>query len=590
MTQETLRVADAPNLSNTPTTNNPVEALMLGTYDALKLAGQPETILHNLSSYCDPRKVSPSDPRDQQGWPIGSVEVETVELLFTTKGTSHSTASETHENWAVDLGLSEEYGVYSGSVKAHTDSQSNQSATTFNYGFKAHLDLGSVDFTQPGNNTTIRTYLNALLLEKLDGITDLRSARAFVDAYGTHVITGIKLGGKLFVSINAATTSNSSKKTINDKVEAAYKSVASIEATASVTYSLQQQFKEQGYVHKVTALGGTGNAIAGLNPADPSTFTTWMKSCTSESASGVKSSRPLWELAGNDTAKRELKRYMQLMMLKYSLENPSHFSRSASLVPYKHNTVQVTVPENFKVLGGGVEVKPYLCSSFVTSSYPLHDDTKQQVIGWQAISHDLVDAAISENDSLSVYAIAVHDPGNLLGVTCITATGTNTGIGRDNASATLPTDYILTGGGVQTSSAGNSQPKFLFASTPLNQQSWNGQVQDYKFAATNTSMSVYALGVKPPQSLAISPTWTSATQTSVQHGTPIASVRQGASAAGGGFLAEYSSGFGNLLQQCYPSGVSDWQVGTKDLNNQATPADVTAKVLQLKASISGLSG
>jgi vibriolysin len=110
------------------------------------------------------------------------------------------------------------------------------------------------------------------------------------------------------------------------------------------------------------------------------------------------------------------------------------FTATSGVAP--HPQVQVTVPQGYKILGGGAFDHWTGAGNLLTASYPLSRDT------WFAAGKD---HEVSAPASISAYAIALHDPNNEWDVTI--KQETSNPAPHPQAVAVLSDDYVLTGGG-----------------------------------------------------------------------------------------------------------------------------------------------
>jgi hypothetical protein len=531
------------------------------------IAGAPDQILNNLSNYVNTIKPA-------------LITTQTSEQQFT--GTFHqsSSAEQTQTNFAVSVGISGSYGFYSGSVQASASSETYQSATSYHCSFQSVVNCGSVYYNQGGNMDGIRACLQPVLLTALDSIHDNASAAAFVEQFGTHLVLGVALGGAIYISTVAGTTSLDSQSTVSAAVSAKYNAVSSASATATATYSLATQFASQDYGYTINTIGGSSAATASLNVADPATYSTWANTCTPSTVYEVKQTMELWQLAtAGGNARTYLQLYVQTKVLMQSLNHPSHFSNTIAVLPYQENRVTASAAgADFKIIGGGVSVTRD-SNNFLLGSYPVQDQTGK-ITGWAVVSHDLSAPSVP-GDLLTAYAIGIYDPNNLLKVSCVSSQGTNPAKGIDSATATLTGNAVLTGGGaVGIVNSGNA--KFQLQSYPSASNSWTGMISDYHNAASNVPLTVYAIGVFT-EHLAITQQLTQQSMNNIQHGNAVATAVT--AIAGGGVRVESKGdGNGNLVQQSCPASANTWAEYDKDTAGSVTHANVTAYAIQLTAT------
>jgi hypothetical protein len=531
-----------------------------------EVAEHPENLLDYIQDYRS-TKIPEGDIITQKLTPAFKLETHTCE-----------TATANREFLAVSFGLQGEYANYSGSVQATASQESYQATTTFHFGCTCSIDIGSTYFSRIDDLNSIRSFLKPELLHSLNAIKDLASARDFVNQYGTHLIMGLHLGGRIYIHITADTETLDEKSKVEVSATAAYKGAASVRATASVTTNLEWQNSSSNYRAKISAMGGT---VGTLNPHKPDTFDDWAKSCSEKTSSGIYNFKPFHGLAEDHQAKSTLRLYLDLKVLEQSLRHPTYFSVCQPLKPYTTNVVSVTAPTGYRFIAGGATVTRD-STSFLTACYP--DDTS--LVRWFAETHDVI-AAAKLTEFVTVYGIAVYDPNKHLDIKVEKESGTNTRGGVDQASAEVPDGYVLTGGGVFADCRDGTVPKFIYASMPADTSStnrkWSGVVQDYKDGANDVDLTVYAIGVKQ-EHLNITPEWFRTRQGRVNHGA-IAVTTQGPVVSGGVQVVLIDKGMGNLLQECYPSSVNSWQEYNKDTAGYYTYVNVTGFAMQLNATI-----
>lgn len=543
---------------------------ILQTYNAYSsnIASAPNQILNYLSNYL----ISPLS--DKQ------TITQQISQQFTSSYSAQRNFEEVQAEFAASVGISGSYGFYSGSVQANYSRKTSQSSTSFNSGFSASVNCGTCSFYQPGSLKEIAKCLQPALLDALNGISNFQQAQDFTSTYGTHLILGVNLGGSLYVGVNATTSSLSTQTEVGVKVEAAYKGVGSMSATASVTSRLASKYENQGFGYSVRTIGGDSAAAAGMQVDKDETYAAWAKTCTIETVCGVSNSLELWELAENDSARKQLKLYVQLVALQQSIQYPSYFSKPIAPQPFRENKVQATVGVGFKIIGGGAAVNQN-SSNFLTGSYP-NLDQNGNITGWNAASHDLTNASNPATDVLSAYAVGIYDPNNLLSISLKTSAGTNPNVGGDSATAVIPDNYVLSGGGAH-GDLRSGGVKFLMQSFPDSSVSngWTGMIHDYHTAASNVPLTVYAIGVYS-EYFTISPQITTMSLENVQHGdADAAAVR---AVAGGGVQVTRLNGAGNLVQQTYPSSSTTWSEYNKDTDGNTSPANSVAYAIQLTPS------
>jgi hypothetical protein len=397
-----------------------------------------------------------------------------------------------------------------------------------------------------------------------------------------QVILSVAQGGTLFVNVSAVTTSENSEQSMSVDIEASYSSISSITATASVMQTMARKYSSAEIAQYVTATGGDPHLAAQIDPTNPATFTAWASSCTSDTVCGLVDTLEIFKLATNTQASEQLQTYLTLRAMKQSFNYPSFFSSSTVPQPYQPNSVEVTVPPNYQIIGGGAAVNAG-GNNFLTGSYPALD-SNGSITGWIASSHD-VDNPSSPTDVLTAYAVAVYDPDGLVSVTANTALGTNPNIGRDSAVASAVN--ILTGGGLSVQVPSGFY-KFIVGCYPSTSNSWTGAVSDFEKAASGVTLTVFALDMLfDSTDLLITSSRYSTVPFQQEFGRTNASLSGVNLCSGGGNLL--NSTFGNLVQQHCPTRQNEWSIYQKDSNTHCN-VTVTAYVLGLSATFANIEG
>lgn len=549
-------------------------SFILQSYNAFntRIALHPDQIINNLNDF----RTAPI--------PDAHIVSQTSEQSFFATSKESSSAEETQTAFAASVGIEGSYGFFSGSVQANYSHETDQSATSYNFGFNATIDCGNTYYFRQDDIASIRSCLVNQLLVDLDAIGNLTQAAAFTEKYGTHLIIGVALGGALYVSVRAATSSISSKNELGVAVKLSYGGISSMSATATANDTMSTKYQAEDFEYTIQTIGGSSSAAAKMDAKQPSTYAAWSETCTIETVSGVSASKPFSMLASNPTAGQHLELYLQLRVLIQSITYPSYFSNATALQPYQENKVSISPAAPFKVISGGATVNVG-SSNFLTACYP-DVDSGGKVTGWVAASHDVADPSKPATDTLTAYAIAIHDPANLLKVSLVTSQGSNPGRGADSASASLAQagSYVLAGGGAQSATQDGSRPKFLLQSLPAADQTWAGTIHDYDDAASNVLLTVYAIGVYC-EYLTIIPQTSEMVIHDAEYGNAVATVPT--AIAGGGVRIDYLSGSGNLLQQNFPSSAKTWTTYDKDTADHKSYANSSAFAIQLTATLNG---
>lgn len=478
------------------------------------------------------------------------------------------------------FGLEESYAEVNGSAQISYTQDQYTTSTAFNAGYYCTIFCGTTS-VKDKNPDSILSLLQPKLVQSLEGIASLADAKAFTDAWGTHLITSVKLGGSLFIAIQAATTTTTDQQSVSASVAADYQSAStSISATAAAAKTVTTSATTASVSQKITAYGGSAVAAATINSNDPNTFNQWAETCSAETVQALNAAVAFSSLlTAGSVARSLLEEYVQLALLAKSLNHPTSLYATASLEPYQVFSVSVSTRKSgYKILGGGAQLSPH-SSSFLMGSYP-NQDSAGAIASWVAASHDTGSAA---SGSLTVYAFAVYDPYNHLAVTVQSQAGTNTKSGSDEAKATVV--GILVGGGGCNVAAAGSSVKFMLASYPLSPTVWRSSCYDYINKASNSALTSYAVGIVPSNNLSVVPTIVTGIRGESEHGDSQAICPSSHGVTGGGAQLEIINNAQNFLQASYPDTLHSWRETNTDANGKKADAYHTAYAIYLNASV-----
>jgi hypothetical protein len=226
----------------------------------------------------------------------------------------------------------------------------------------------------------------------------------------------------------------------------------------------------------------------------------------------------------------------------------------------------VTVPADYKIVGGGAFDHWSGAGNLLTASYPKGPQT------WFAAGKD---HEISSPAFITAFALALHDPKNEWDV--IIKSETSAPAAHPQAVATLPNGYTLTGGGafVDWHGAGN----LLTASFPTSDLSWEARSKDHD-VSDPSRITAYAIGMKPRSATKkLTHVIKSATGAVAAHPSARVCLDTGWTLSGGGALDQWN-GAGNLLTASFPNGTC-WDASGKD-HKVSSPAAITAYVIGIK--------
>jgi hypothetical protein len=220
------------------------------------------------------------------------------------------------------------------------------------------------------------------------------------------------------------------------------------------------------------------------------------------------------------------------------------------------------------------------------------------------VSHDCV-VTTASGANLVAYALAVHDPANLLNIVCTSASAQSPPTAAQSATAVVADGFLLTGGGIETSTS-QEMPQYATGSFPGPSDSgpyssWVARGHDYKHPS-NATLKAWAVGLQAPgcPEIAITKLTVSNSGGLQSQGNTFAALGENQKVAGGGVELEQAAGASpdtllNLLRASFPATdpnqVSGWQEYNGDLDN--TVDKVVAKsyafTLQVKSTVPGVS-
>jgi hypothetical protein len=492
----------------------------------------------------------------------------------------HSSSRESKQEFSTSVGLEGKYGVFSASANFDYTRVEASSFTALYSTYMAQLNLGTISLNAMSSAQKL-ALLQPEMVKQLNAINSLANARDFTNTWGTHLVTRVRTGGMLFVSISSESASNQVRETISSEVKAKYNKVASLEVALSVVNDINRSETTKSVSQILTVLGGDSSKAAVIDPADKATVRAWLASVTADTTFAVIDSIEIFTLV-DGTARTMLKKYLDLTMLAFSLNHPAIFATGTGIRAFQ--TCSVAAPQKaitgFKIIGGGAAATEN-SNNFLMGSYPQSRNGRPPA-AWLAISHDLVVTA-APNDVLTSYAIAIHDPEDYIDITVAQGKGSNTKVGADNAEAMLEDGWILTCGGVLSRTI-EGLNKFVTASYFKDAQTWSVASSDYKHAATNAELYAYAVGIKSKEPLlTIEPDKQAGAEERGQHGRPTAIAR--GFVCGGGVRVILSTGPGNLVQMCWPSTSKVWKAANKDLDSSVSQGLSQAFAISLQAYV-----
>ena len=318
------------------------------------------------------------------------------------KSTYARSASSMVRSLTVQTSLSAEFGAFSGSVDSKYQ-ESNSSSSQTNLAFVTRAYSKKVLYY---DEESLRKNLKPAFLADLDNPEV--SPESVLDKYGTHVISKIKIGGRLNMYFKSETSKSISSSQFSLAVKAAYPGVK-----GKVNTSLDQQSTEARENLEFTSevLGGSDqSSVSGDFIPDMRSLSSWERSLdhTPEYIGRPENSLiPIWRFCANPERHAAIKFAYDVREAKHAIENPVQFStttdRTSGIITGRLRAGHADNSTGYKILCGGAQVHYEDYGMMLTSSYP------QTINEWHASAKDHL---VNDYGNLTISAIAIHDPNN----------------------------------------------------------------------------------------------------------------------------------------------------------------------------------
>jgi hypothetical protein len=234
----------------------------------------------------------------------------------------------------------------------------------------------------------------------------------------------------------------------------------------------------------------------------------------------------------------------------------------------EHPFVELTVPPQYKILGGGAFDHWSGVGNLLTASHPRDGQT------WFAAGKD---HQLPSPASISAFAFALFDPHDEWNV--IIKSQTSDPAAHPSATVPLPEGFVLTGGGASVD-YGAGYGNLLTASFPDGDTSWTARSKDH-LTPDEAKITAYAIGLQPKRgnNVKIIHAITERTGPVAAHPAAQVAVADGFTLSGGGAIDNWNAP-GNLLTALYPHGVS-WVAAGKD-HIDPSPANITVYAIGIR--------
>jgi hypothetical protein len=448
----------------------------------------------------------------------------------------------------VEAGLKGSYGVASGSVESKFGF--SQSRTE-----KRHLmQISFVGSAASYSITESSEGLKQLLDPEFKNALEKGNVDHLFKTYGTHLIVKMTVGGKAEYFCQSSDLSSISKSEFRVAAQAKYASAGgSLEGSGSVEGidSTKQQLVSGSL--NISTRGGSAKWATKLRDG---AWASWVESIGAnpgflgfDKKNGLL---PIWDLAATDARKNEI---LQAYRKKAAKAVRTEILSVTSEVT-GHPVARVTVPGNYKLVGGGARDNwTGTEGNLLTASFPETPNT------WMAAGKDHKDPSPA---SITAFAVAIYDPDDLWDVKI---SKSDAGNAEANPLRMQPVEsgYVMVGGGAQVlwSDPGN----LLFASYAVDSNTWRGHSKQH-WKPSPARLVAYAIGLKSKlNGITVKSAIQQAQSGESTRPSATASVASGGGEdyvmTGGGACVAYKEP-GVLLTGSYPKDGRTWEGKAKD--------------------------
>lgn len=407
--------------------------------------------------------------------------------------------------------------------------------------------------------------LRTLVIPSVASYLNNASPQDIFRLYGTHVTTGLIVGGILELWSSAKTRKFSSETEFKLSAEASFKKF--IQGSGSLT---QQESVKASKMEAVEGLLASGGSFqTGSNAEDD-----WALSVNSD-AQEIQylpnGAIPIWNLIPNSAQASRVRLYFEQVFGKRSIilkqfSSPGDTQRPR--VPWPD--AQIYVPRGWKVLSGGATVRFFGVGQMLTKSYPIIENSIP--VGWKVQSKDHLQ---SDPGQIQAHAIAMWDPYDDWEVKVVSRTS---GSAQHPATtASLSSGYALVGGGAD---ARWTHPGSLLVDNyPSSRSLWTASSKDHLEAVSSTVVSD-AIGLRSVQGGTISPRIKNLSYGPVNHPSGHVYGTSDSPIIGGGARV-HKRGVGNMLVNCYPGEQGSYFFASGKDHIQPDPRVITVYGIEL---------
>jgi hypothetical protein len=462
---------------------------------------------------------------------------------------------------SVAVGVSGSYGNFSGSV-ASKFGLNEERIEKRHLLHVSRVVAGSRVFIRGGRDG-LKSALAADFRTKLESAAP---DQLFED-YGTHIITGIQMGGRADRFCQSADITTKTESDLRVAADASYQVArAGVDVNTTVTDEQRNLARQVTGSQSLTVIGGSSTSRENVETNKQDSWTSWASSCDDEPGflsldldSDDGGLVPIWELVADSARKALLhKTYRQLAAMSLR----THLMLATSPQPAPHPDVTVEVPNGYTMLSGGAFDDWSQPGNMLTASYPSSNNA------WRASGKDHRESSPAR---ITAYAIVTKDPENIWDVAHFKS-DLSAKVPHPSQNQSVGEGYKLIGGGAYVDYRGNGN--LLTASYP-DDQTWKCTSKDHMDGYNDPAqIQAFAIGLKCNVAGIEFDRYINPNSGTDPTGYPVNTVtsRRNHVMVGGG-AAVKTSGPGSLLTASYPKDTNTWEARAKH-HYDASPATI----------------
>lgn len=431
----------------------------------------------------------------------------------------------------IDVNAGISVSSFKSSVSSHFEFETTQRTDYFFSRTASIVERAHIRVTEP----TISN-LRSLVMPSVAAYLATSSPQKIFSVYGTHVTTGLIVGGQLELWSSSSKTSFSSKEEFSLGVKASFKKfVAGSSSLTTEETRLSSLTETEGLFIKggVLNVGREGERHWVASTANNAQEISYLPN-------GVV---PIWDLIPNQAqANRVRDWYRRVFGSKAVILKRFSSAPLETLGRTAHPEAQIYVPSGWKVVSGGANVEFFGAGQLLTKSFPIVEGGK--AVGWKVQSKDHLE---SDPGRIQAHAIAIWDPFDACDVSVRKSTSTRAA--HPSTSVTLPGGYTQVGGGASTLFV--HPGSMLVSNYPTSSRTWFASSKDHLRSAPSI-VEAYVIGVKFRDGGAPTTRVKNLTFGPAQHPFGTVQATEGFRIIGGGAVVS-RGGPGNMLVSVIPS-------------------------------------